>query len=67
VLSQAETLAARNGQAEISFGVPMVNRAAVAYLLQRGYRIDPSALLYMSDSDASSLDRYIVTGPPFFL
>jgi len=67
VLTQAETLAARNGQEEIAFGVPMVNRAAVTFLLRRGYRIDPSILLYMSDSDAPSLDRYIVTGPPFFL
>lgn len=67
VLTQAETLAARNGQEEIAFGVPMVNRAAVTFLLRRGYRIDPSILLYMSDSDAPWLDRYIVTGPPFFL
>ncbi len=67
VLTHAETLAARGGQEEIGFGVPMVNRAAVTFLLGRGYRIDPSILLYMSDSDAPALDRYIVTGPPFFL
>ena len=67
VLAHTETLAVRGGQEEIGFAVPMVNRAAVAFLLGRGYRLDPSVLLYMRDSDAPSLDRYIVTGPPFFL
>lgn len=67
VLTHAETLAARGGQKEIGLVVPMVNRAAVAFLLQRGYRMDPSILLYMSDSDAASLSHYIVTNPPFFL
>ncbi len=67
VLAQAETLAARGGQTDIVFAVPMINHAAVAYLLRRGYRIDPSFLLYMSDHDAPSLERYLVTVPPFFL
>ena len=67
VLAQAETLAARGGQTDIVYAVPMINRAAVAFLLQRGYRLDPRSLLYMSDHDAPSLERYLVTVPPFFL
>lgn len=67
VLAHAETVSAQGGQEEIGFAVPMINHAAVTFLLGRGYRIDPSVLLYMSDSDAPSLNRYIVTNPPFFL
>lgn len=67
VLAHAESFAAREGQADFGVQVPMINRAAVDYLLQRGYRLDPFVTLYMSDGDSGLLDRYLVTSPPFFM
>lgn len=67
VLAHAETLAARGGQADIMLQVPMVNRSAVDYLLQRGFRMDPTLLMYMSDVVHGRPDHYLVTSPPFFV
>lgn len=67
VLAHAETMAARSGQAEFILQAPLINRAAVNYMLGRGYRLDPSFMFFMSDRRAGLLDRYLITGPPYFM
>jgi hypothetical protein len=47
--------------------LPMVNRAAVDYLLGRGFWMDSFVALFMSDASFGRFDNYIVTSPPFFL
>jgi GNAT superfamily N-acetyltransferase len=66
-LAHAESVSARGGHQLFGVQVPMINRAAIDYLLRRGFRIDPFVTLYMSDGGDGSLDRYIVTSPPFFM
>ncbi|MCA9866260.1 MAG: GNAT family N-acetyltransferase [Anaerolineae bacterium] len=67
VLAHAETMAARSDQAELALQVPLINRSAVAYLVGRGYRLDPSFMFFMSDGRADLMDRYLITGPPYFV
>ena len=67
VLSHAERMAVTGGRQYIGFEVPMVNRAAVDYLLVQRYRIDNFIALWMCDEMFGNFDRYIVTSPPFFL
>ena len=66
VLAHAETQAAARGE---SFGVevPLINRAALRYLLARGYRMDSFVALFMSDLPFGQFERYLFTSPPFFL
>lgn len=45
----------------------MVNRAAVDYLLARGYQMDSFIALFMSDAPFGKFENYVVTSPPFFL
>jgi GNAT superfamily N-acetyltransferase len=47
--------------------VPLINRAAVGYLLEAGYRMDDFVNYFMSDVEIGSLDRYVVTAPSFFI
>ena len=65
VLAHAETQAAARGE---DFGVeaPSINRAAIDYLLSRGYQIDPFVALFMSDAPFGQFENYICTSPPFF-
>lgn len=66
VLAHAERQAARNGR---KFGVeaPLINHAAVDYLLRRGYQMDSFLVLFMSDTPFGQFDRYLFLSPPFFL
>jgi len=66
VLAHAESEAAK---AERRFGleVPMINRAAVDYLLARGYHIDSFMAILMSDIPFGKFENYIITSPLFFL
>lgn len=66
VLARAETEAAKNGR-EFGLEVPTINRAAVDYLLTRGFHMDSFMALSMSDSPFGKFENYIVTSPPFFL
>lgn len=52
-----------------NFGVevPMINRAAVDYLLSRNFRIDTFIALFMSDEPFGKFENYILTSPPFFM
>jgi len=67
MLAHAETLAASSGLGEFVLHVPMVNRTAVDYLLGTGYRLDPSFMFYMSDTEVGLMDRYLITSPPLFM
>jgi GNAT superfamily N-acetyltransferase len=67
VLAHAETEAAACGRDHFGLEVPMINRAAVDYLLARGYQMDSFIALFMSDAPFGKFENYIVTSPPFFL
>jgi len=67
VLGFLESRAAARQQKELGFWMPSVNREATAYLLGRGFRIDPFVATFFSDDPAIGLDRYLITSPPFFL
>jgi GNAT superfamily N-acetyltransferase len=66
VLAHAETEAARRGH---NFGVevPLINRAAVDYLLQRGCRLESFFAFFMSDAPFGKFENYIFPSPPFFM
>lgn len=67
VLRDAESRAADIGLDEFGVWLPLVNGSLAADLLARGYRIDPFLAILLSDAPIEGLDRYLVTGPPFFL
>ena len=67
VLAHAENQAAIEGRHEFGVEVPMVNTAAVDYLLERGFRMDVFLALVMNDEPVAKFENYIVTSPPFFL
>lgn len=65
VLAHAESEAARHNR-EFGLEVPMVNQAAVSYLLSRGFLLDWFAAVFMSDEPFGKFENYVVTSPPFF-
>jgi GNAT superfamily N-acetyltransferase len=67
VLAHAETQGAARHAEQISFDVPLINRAAVEHLLQRHYVMEIIFMFYMSDAPLGRLENYIVTSPPIFL
>jgi GNAT superfamily N-acetyltransferase len=68
-LGFAENQAATRGggDGETGFEVPGVNRAAVDYLLKRGYQMDSFIALFMSDEPPGRFENYICVSPPFFI
>jgi GNAT superfamily N-acetyltransferase len=66
ILSHVETEAAEQGS-EFSVEVPMINRAAVDYLLSRGCRLEPFFEFFMADAPFGKFENYILTSPPFFV
>jgi GNAT superfamily N-acetyltransferase len=66
VLAHAESLAAAAGH---DFGVeaPLINRAAVDYLLSRGCRMEAFFAFFMSDAPFGRFENYLFTSPPFFM
>ncbi len=66
-LAHAESQAARRGDGETGFEVPLVNKAAVDYLLKRGYQMDSFMAFFMSDEPFGKFENYIFPSPPFFL
>jgi GNAT superfamily N-acetyltransferase len=66
VLAHAESQAAAAGH---PFGVevPLVNRAAVDYLLSRGFQMDSFFAFFMSDVPFGRFEQYLFTSPPFFM
>lgn len=67
VLAHGETLAAARGDAEYGVQVPLINSAAVDYLLARRFRLEPFTVLFMSDAPFGRFENYILTIPDFFL
>ena len=66
ILAHAETEAALKGT-DFSVEVPMVNRAAVDYLLSRGCKLESFFEFFMADSAFGKFENYILTSPPFFV
>lgn len=67
VLAYAENAGAERGDRNLGIQVPMINRAAVDYLLERGFRMDPLPSHFMSNEPLGNLEQYICTSPPFFI
>jgi GNAT superfamily N-acetyltransferase len=67
VLAHAESEAARQRHKEFGLEVPMINHAAVDYLLARGFRMDSFIAIFMSDKPFGKFENYIITSPPFIL
>lgn len=67
VLAHAEAAAVARGDDEFGMNVPMINRAAVDYLLAQGFRMEDFTVLFMSDAAFGRFDQYIISSPAFFL
>lgn len=65
-LAHAETYAHSLGLAECGFEVPLINKAAVGYLLSRGYHMDTFFAFFMCDKPFGKFENYICPSPPFF-
>jgi hypothetical protein len=67
VLAHAERAAYERGLKEIGFDIPMLNRAAVDYLLAHKYQLDGFITLFMSDAPLGKFENYVITGPGIFI
>ena len=67
VLAHAEWTAAAAHLDHFGVEIPMINRTAVAYLLDQGFQMDGFVALFMWDKPLGNLANYICTSPPFFL
>jgi len=65
LLADAETSASRANHAEAAFDVALVNRAALAHLLGRGYQLESFPMIWFSDAQLGQLDRYVFCSPSF--
>ncbi len=66
VLAHAENVSAARAE-NFSVEVPMVNRTAVDYLLDRGCIMDTFFEFFMADEPFGRFENYILTSPPFFV
>jgi GNAT superfamily N-acetyltransferase len=67
ILAHAETRAHELGSEWVGFELPLVNRAATKYLMNRGYRLTGFIGSIMSDRPFGKFENYLLTSPPFFL
>lgn len=67
VLAHAEGVAAAAQRDRFGIELPMINRTAVAYLLEQGFQMDGFVAIFMWDKPIGNLANYICTSPPFFL
>jgi hypothetical protein len=65
VLAQAEAEAAARHEEEFGLNLPLVNRAAVGYLLERGFQLDTFIMLFLSDEPFGRFENYIFSSPLF--
>lgn len=63
MLAYAESVAAAQGLETLGFDVPMLNRAAIDYLLARSYQMSPFFCFYMCDAQPQHVDQTIITSP----
>jgi GNAT superfamily N-acetyltransferase len=67
VLAHAESDSAARGDGHFGMELPLINRAAVQYLLGRGYQIESFVVAAMSDEPFGKFENYICSSPPFFM
>jgi GNAT superfamily N-acetyltransferase len=67
VLAQAERMAAQAGREEFAVDAPMVNRAAIRYLLGNGFQMGAFIAYMMSDRAFGRFENYLFTSPIFIL
>ena len=67
ILAHLETEAANRGQKHFGMEVPLINKSALAYFWENGYRLDDFVALLMMDQAFGKFEHYIVSNPPFFL
>lgn len=67
VLARGESEAAAAAATAFGMNVPLINRAAVDYLLGRGFRLEDFTVLFMSDEAFGRFDQYIFSSPSFFM
>ena len=62
VLAHPEGIAAERGLATLDLPVPLINRAAITYLLRRKYRFAVRTFFCMGDEPFGKLDQYVISG-----
>jgi GNAT superfamily N-acetyltransferase len=67
VLAHAEREAAAASRSNFGVELPMINRAAIDYLLGRGFQLDGFFPFTMTDVPFGKFENYILTNPPFIL
>ncbi|MEW5987410.1 MAG: GNAT family N-acetyltransferase [Chloroflexota bacterium] len=67
VLARAEAEAAARNEEDFGMQVPLINRAAVDYLLRRSFQLEAFTVLFMSDHAFGKFENYILSSPPFFM
>ena len=67
VLARGESEAAARNEENFGMQVPLINRAAVDYLLGRGFQLEAFTVFFMSDEPFGKFENYILTSPPFFM
>jgi GNAT superfamily N-acetyltransferase len=67
VMAHAEANAFARGYDQVGFDIPMLNRAAIDYVLARRYKLDPFIAFFMSDQPYGKFENYILTSPPYFI
>jgi len=67
VLAHAENAAVERGDKQISVEVPLINRAAVDYLLARKFQLGRGVILFMSNEAFGRFENYIISSPPLLL
>lgn len=66
VLAHAENAAAKRGHS-LGLEIPLINRAAVDYVVERGYRMSEFTGILMADRLFGDFERYVVTDPAVML
>jgi GNAT superfamily N-acetyltransferase len=66
VLAHAETEASRSHEF-FALEIPLMNRAAMNYVLERRFEMDSFYTLFMAEKPFGNFENYIFTSPPFFI
>lgn len=66
VLAHAESLMAEKG-GEFGAEVPLINRKAIQYFMERKYQIDSFTALFMSNELFGKFENYLCFSPIFFM
>jgi len=66
VLAHAESLMAETG-GDFGAEVPLINRKAIQYFMERKYQIDAFTALFMSNEPFGKFENYLCFSPIFFM